>query len=125
MKPYVAAKNRNLGYLYFLQLMQMVLKSIKSMVIGRAAMLVAFRQACKNKDNLPVVYRNNKKAWILSGIWYEYLRDFNTEMAKAKLRIALAMDNCPSHPLVNQPPKGYYYYYFFFCVAARTEPEES
>lgn len=77
------------------------------MVIGRANMPDAFRHAHINKDNLPVVYRYNKKAWMLSGLWYEYLTDLNKEMARLKRRIILVTDNCPSHPPTNKPPKGY------------------
>jgi len=79
----------------------------KAMVIGRAATPNAFKNAHINKNNLPVIYRNNKKAWMLSGIWYEYLRELNTEMEKNKRRIALVTDNCPSHPPPDRPPKGY------------------
>jgi len=79
----------------------------KAMVIGRAATPNAFKNAHINKNNLLVIYRNNKKAWVLSGIWYEYLRELNTEMEKNKRRIALATDNCPSHPPPDRPPKGY------------------
>lgn len=77
------------------------------MVIGRAAVPHAFKKAHVNKSNLPVTYRNNRKAWMLSGIWYEYLRELNTEMQQQKRRIALITDNCPLYPRPNQPPKDY------------------
>ena len=77
------------------------------MVIGRAKTPDAFRHAHINKDNLPIVYRNNKKAWMLSGLWYEYLKDLNNDMALAGRKIVLVTDNCPSHPHTDKPPKGY------------------
>jgi len=38
------------------------------MVIGRAKTPVCFREVKVNLHNLPVVYRNNKKAWMKSEI---------------------------------------------------------
>lgn len=38
---------------------------------------------------------------MLSGIWYEYLTEFNTEMAQKNWRIVLVPDNCPSYPPPN------------------------
>ena len=60
-----------------------------------------------NPQNLPVSYRYNKKAWMLSGIWYEFLSSLNKEMAKQKRQIALVTDNCPGHPRPENPPKDY------------------
>ena len=56
---------------------------------------------------MPVIYRYNKKAWMLSGLWYEYLTELNNDMALAGRKIILVTDNCPSHPLTDKPPKGY------------------
>jgi len=48
-------------------------EKLETMVIGRAATPVAFRQAgyVGEKKNLPVAYHHNSKAWMLSGIWYQ------------------------------------------------------
>ena len=48
-------------------------EKLPPMVIGRSKNPVAFRQAHINHENLPVKYWYNKKAWMFSGIWYEYL----------------------------------------------------
>lgn len=77
------------------------------MVIGRAATPVAFKNARIIKTNLLVTYQSNKKTGMLSGIWYEYLRELNAEMEKNQRHIALVMTNCPSHPRLEKPPKGY------------------
>ena len=78
----------------------------KPMVIGRAAVPHAFKNTRIN-NNVSVVYRYNKNAWILSGIWYEYLSALNEEMVQQDCKIALVKENRPSHPRPNHPPKGY------------------
>ena len=55
----------------------------KAIVIERAHTPDAFRHTRINRDNLPVIYRHNKKAWMLSGLWYEYLTELNHDMALA------------------------------------------
>jgi len=73
-------------------------EKLEAMVIGRAATPVAFRQAGfvgAKRKNLSVAYRYNSKAWILSGIWYQYLGDLNRKMASQGRRIVLVTDNCP------------------------------
>jgi len=52
----------------------------KIWVVGRAERPYWFHQQRVNPDNLPVVYRFNKKAWLLTGLWYEFLRRLNEEM---------------------------------------------
>jgi len=76
-------------------------------VIGRAQAPQAFRQKKINIHNLPIVYRYNKKAWMLSGVWYEYLRDLNQDMRIQGRKIILISDNCPSHPHPETPPENY------------------
>ncbi|RPA97578.1 DDE-domain-containing protein [Choiromyces venosus 120613-1] len=79
----------------------------KLWVIGRARTPKAFRQNRINIANLPVFYRFNKWAWMLSGLWYEFLRSLNDEMHIQHRHIALISDNCPSHPLLDKPPIDY------------------
>ncbi|CUS07543.1 unnamed protein product [Tuber aestivum] len=79
----------------------------KIWVIGRAAKPMPFRQNRINPANLPVIYRHNKKAWLLTGLWYEFLRKLNDEMRIARRHIALVTDNCPTHPQPTSPPIDY------------------
>ena len=79
----------------------------KIWVIGRAERPHAFRHNRINAANLPVVYRHNKKAWLLTGLWYEFLRGLNNEMRIAQRQIALVTDNCPTHPPPTAPPIDY------------------
>jgi len=75
------------------------------MVIGRAATPKAFRAAKINPNNLPLVYKYNKRAWMLTGFWYEYLRESDKEMKKQGRRIRLITENCPSHPPSTESPQ--------------------
>lgn len=52
----------------------------KLLVINRVKTPLAFRRNRVNPANLPVVYRYNNKAWMLTGLWYEFLRGLNDEM---------------------------------------------
>ncbi|RPA95185.1 hypothetical protein L873DRAFT_1617615, partial [Choiromyces venosus 120613-1] len=65
----------------------------KLWVIGRAQTPKAFRQNRINIANLPVFYRFNKWAWMLSRLWYEFLYSLNDEMYIQYRHIALISDN--------------------------------
>jgi len=47
---------------------------------------------------LPVQYRNNKKAWMTSTIFDDWLRSFDKKMRSQKRNVLLFVDNAPSHP---------------------------
>lgn len=79
----------------------------KIWVIARAKEPHYFIHAGVNIRNLPVVYRYNNKAWMLTGLWFEFLRSLNAEMQVAHRRIALITDNCPTHPDPNHLPEDY------------------
>ena len=44
---------------------------------------------------------------MLSGLWYEYLKGLNNDMALVGRNIVLITNNYPSLPHTNKPPKGY------------------
>lgn len=77
------------------------------MLIKKSETPVCFRTAKINPNNLPVDYRYNKKAWMLSGLWYEYLRNLNMDMKTQNRFIALITDNAPTYPHPLNPSKGY------------------
>lgn len=63
-----------------------------AMVIGHAETPVAFRQAGfigTRKGNLPLTYRHNDKAWMLSRIWYEFLENLNHKIKSEGRQIFL------------------------------------
>ena len=79
----------------------------KIWVIGQAERPHAFQNNRVNAANLPVVYRYNKKARLLTSLWYEFLRGLNNEMRIAQQQIALVTDNCSTHPLPTAPSIDY------------------
>jgi DDE superfamily endonuclease len=69
------------------------------LIIGKYANPRCF----KNIDirNLPMMYRNNTKAWMLSTLFQEWLLDFDHRVGLKYRgqRVLLLLDNCPSHKL--------------------------
>jgi hypothetical protein len=76
----------------------------KLWVVGRAMEPHAFKRNRINTGNLPVIYRSNKKAWMITSLWFEFLRNLNVEMRIERRHIALVTDNCPTHPNPANPP---------------------
>ena len=67
------------------------------LVIGKSAKPRCF----KNVQTLPTIYRNNKKAWMTSMIFEEWVRDLDKQYMKKKRHVALVIDNCTAHPHLN------------------------
>jgi len=65
----------------------------KLMVIGKSAKPRCFRKI----KSLPVIYEANKKAWMTSDIFKNYLLKWNNQLARKNRNILLLIDNCPSH----------------------------
>ena len=62
-------------------------------VIGKS-----LRPRCmKNVKNLPVDYTANKKAWMTSSIFENWLMKFVLQGRS----VAMVVDNCPAHPHIN------------------------
>ena len=72
---------------------------MKPLVIGKSAKPRCFR----NLDNntLPVTWKHNKKAWMTSALFAEWMTDFNRQMRLRKRKVLLFLDNAPSHPKDN------------------------
>jgi hypothetical protein len=49
-----------------------------------------------NINNLPVVWRNKKKAWMTSAAMEEWLNTFNAKMKKGNINAILFIDNLPA-----------------------------
>ena len=67
----------------------------KLLVIGKSQ-----RPRCFRNKKLPVIYRNNTNSWMTSELFIEYLMNFNNQMKSENRKIALIIDNCPSHPFI-------------------------
>jgi transposase-like protein len=64
------------------------------LVIGKSAKPRCF----KNVKTLPTEYVANKKAWMTSELFSNWLCDLNKKCKRQKRKIALVIDNCPAHP---------------------------
>ncbi|GFR65304.1 tigger transposable element-derived protein [Elysia marginata] len=69
---------------------------LPALVIGKAKNPHAFKHA----KTLPVCYRSNKKAWMTSTLFEEWLKKLDRQMVTQKRKIAMVVDNCPAHPKV-------------------------
>jgi hypothetical protein len=47
-----------------------------------------------------VEYHANKKAWMTSDIFCDWVKKLEKKMTKKKRKIALIIDNCPAHPKI-------------------------
>lgn len=52
----------------------------------------------KNIKSLPVIYRGNKKAWMTSVLFEEWLMQLDEKFIGEGRKVLLLVDNCPSHP---------------------------
>src|SRR5205085_10652125 len=52
-----------------------------------------------NINSLPIMYRTNRKAWMLTTIFQEWLHEFSKQVARRHKNecVLLFLDNCPSH----------------------------
>ena len=68
----------------------------KLLVIGKSKNPRCFKGI--DVDNLPVIYRHNKKAWMTGDLFTEWLQNWNRELKLAGKNILLLVDNCSAHP---------------------------
>ena len=68
----------------------------RPLVIGRAAKLRCFKHLCP--DKLPVKWKFNKKAWMTTELFNEWIRNFNKKMSAQNRKVLLMLDNDPSRP---------------------------
>ena len=52
----------------------------------------------KNLKQLPCRYRGQKKSWMDSTLFEEWVRELDEKMEKDNRRIAVIIDNCTAHP---------------------------
>ena len=68
----------------------------KPLVIGHALKPRCFRNI--NPQNLPVVWTANKKAWMTTAIFTDWIMKFNSRIAAQGRHVLLLLDNAPAHP---------------------------
>ncbi|XP_054708071.1 tigger transposable element-derived protein 4-like [Uloborus diversus] len=69
-------------------------EKLKLLVIGKSKNPRCF----KGIKPLEVNYQNSRKAWMTGEIFEKWLLDLDKKFGKEKRKIALFVDNCPSHP---------------------------
>ena len=67
------------------------------LVIGKSQKPRCF----KGVKSLPVPYKANKKAWMTSPLFTEWIQQHDRRFAKQKRRVVFVIDNCPAHPHIN------------------------
>ena len=55
----------------------------------------------KNVKHLPCEYKSQKKSWMNSEIFEEWVRKLDRKFRADDLKIALIIDNCPAHPSIS------------------------
>ncbi|XP_071150620.1 tigger transposable element-derived protein 6-like [Mytilus edulis] len=68
---------------------------LKPLVIGKSNNPCCFKNV--NKGNLPVTYYSNKKAWMTTNAFIDWLRTVNTTMRLQRRHIHMFLDNTSSH----------------------------
>ena len=71
-------------------------KKLTPLPIGKSAKLRCFKGL--ELATLPVTYRANKKAWMTSVLFKEWVERLNGQMQLQKRNILLFVDNCAAHP---------------------------
>jgi hypothetical protein len=69
----------------------MVGETEKPLMIGKAAEPRCFKDLKIN--NLPVIWRNNKRAWMIAATMEEWLNMFNAKMKKENRNVILFLGN--------------------------------
>ncbi|GFR60191.1 tigger transposable element-derived protein 6 [Elysia marginata] len=64
--------------------------------IGKSARPRAFGSL--NISDLPVIYKNSRKAWMTTKIFTYWLMGFNEKMKQQNRHVLLFLDNAPAHP---------------------------
>ncbi len=79
-------------------------EKLKPVIIGKFAKPRAFKRI--SSENLPVMYRNNKTAWMNGQLFEEWILKFDRDMRRSKRNIILFLDNAPCHPKLQHKLKN-------------------
>ncbi|XP_053381940.1 tigger transposable element-derived protein 4-like [Mercenaria mercenaria] len=72
-------------------------ENLPMFVNGKSAQPCCF----KNVKSLPTTHKANKKAWMTSEIFTEWVRKLDPDMTRNQRSVVLIVDNCPAHPKIN------------------------
>jgi hypothetical protein len=71
-------------------------EKLPALMIGKAANPRCFKNI--NVKAMHISYKSNKKAWMTSYLFEEWLRAFDRKMKRQDRHVLLFLDNAPSHP---------------------------
>ncbi|CAC5399120.1 Receptor-type tyrosine-protein phosphatase T,Tyrosine-protein phosphatase non-receptor type 22,Receptor-type tyrosine-protein phosphatase kappa,Receptor-type tyrosine-protein phosphatase F,Tyrosine-protein phosphatase 99A,Tyrosine-protein phosphatase Lar,Receptor-type tyrosine-protein phosphatase alpha,Receptor-type tyrosine-protein phosphatase epsilon,Receptor-type tyrosine-protein phosphatase gamma,Receptor-type tyrosine-protein phosphatase N2,Receptor-type tyrosine-protein phosphatase U,Receptor-type ty len=71
-------------------------KKVEILVIGKSVNPRCF----KNVKTLPTQYEANKKAWMTSEIFINWINKLDKKFLRQQRKVAMIVDNCPAHPHV-------------------------
>uniref|UniRef100_H3AQT2 HTH CENPB-type domain-containing protein n=1 Tax=Latimeria chalumnae TaxID=7897 RepID=H3AQT2_LATCH len=81
---------------------QLLINEWKSMTLVAILAQYELREPCCFNgiqiNRLPVQYMANKKVWMVSTIFEEYVRALDHDMVQQKRKVVFIVDNCPAHP---------------------------
>ena len=66
------------------------------LAIGKFAKLQCF----KGVQILPILYEANRKAWIVSDLFQQWIKKLDAKFHRQGRQVILFVDNCPAHPMV-------------------------
>jgi hypothetical protein len=69
----------------------------KAVVIGKSARPRAFKNI-KKLEYLPVTWLHNKKAWMTTALFTQWVKGFDRRMRTQGRKVILFLDNAPVHP---------------------------
>jgi len=96
-----------------------------SLIIGKYVNLRCFKNI--NIDNLPIIYQNNVKAWMLTTLFQEWLQKFDYQVGIKynKQCVLLLLDNYTSHKLENLILENVEVYFLPFNTTSKLQSMNS
>jgi hypothetical protein len=89
------------------------------LIIGKFAKPRCF----KNVKKLPVEYYANKRSWMTSSIWNDWLLKWDSKLTRqGRRKILLLVDNCAAHPKEHIPLTNIRIEYFPPNTTSKTQP---
>lgn len=93
-------------------------EKLKLLIIGKSAKPRCF----SGVKSLPVDYRNNKKAWMTSSIFEEWLQKLDKRFHRENRKVLLFIDNCPAHPKITKDLKSIKLAFFPPNMTSKLQP---
>ena len=79
---------------------------LPAFVIGKAKNPSSF----KNIKKLPCRYRSQRKSWMDSILFEEWVRGVNEKFQAEERKVALIIDNSPAHPIIENLPHASFFF---------------